>query len=407
MQTLTEEQVLQRWDTLPDNLRGLLVSPETSDVVQNICDDQKLSEENLLVVLSATADVLMGFTHPDDVASELIEQIKLDPKIAATIQEGLKVKIFTSLKQTLDVVYKLADATTIKTPIAPTNIDAPKMFDVATLKATAPLPPPAPKTDFSGKGWSGMQAVAGPQTIKTDTATRPASFTNIPKPAPMPSVMTSAPMPTPAPKPISNIVSQPQNIPPIPKASPIEVAPAPMMVKGTNFNSAPQKNADFHLSQSGSGAQVTFDQTKPQAKILPAFIEFSKPTPTLSASSTPVLPPIAPTSALVTPKGAIHYSDFTPSTGPRSVTEITSAPNTQVAPTIIPSIPKPPVAPKPMISSMPTPPQPPKPPVQVIKPITPTSMPIPAPVAPPAPQLPQPPQPPKPAQVRVITKDFL
>ena len=351
-----------------------MVSPETSDLVENVCGDQKLPEEDISVVLDVVADVLMGFIHTDDVASELVEQIKVDPKIAAAIQQGLSQKIFTPLKQTLDLIYQPLDVPEIKTSIVP-NPNAPKMFDVATPAPAAittavpvmPVPQTPQKRDLSAKGWSGIPPATAPTAIKIDVSKPPVPFANIPRPAAP--ITASAPQPPKAPS-----------------------EPSPMMMGGTNFSSAPQRNPDFHLSKTGSGAQVEFGQAKPQEKIMPAMIEFSKPVQNTAGTAT--VPPVAP-------KAAIHYTNFVPqpfktaltaNSGTRNVTEITSnmppaAPVLPVAsaPAAVP-LPKPPVA---EASTIPTPPQPPRPAAASVPPT------------------PQPSQPPKPPQVKVITKDFL
>jgi hypothetical protein len=389
MITLTKNQFGQRWDTLPDILREALVSETNSDFIWSTCEAQNIPDEKIYSVAADIAAVLMGFLRVDDAPEAFKTDAGLDAKAASALQTAFAPKIFAPLKQAIDAAYKPVGEPEIKTSIVP-NANATKVFDVATPKATPsatpstmPAVPIAPKIDLSAKGWSVM---------------RPAEM---PKPAPMP----PAPKVQPSVQPILSI-PRPQNIPqmpktpvvapaptptltPTPRPTPAPVAtaapePAPMMMTGTNFSSAPQKNSDFHLSKSGGGAQVEFGQAKPQAKVMPALIEFSKPATTPSAS--PVSPTPVPPAA---PKGAIHYTEFAPQplktmpmaqSGTRNVSEITS--NT------IPLVLKPPM---PIPAKVPVPvPQAPKPASTPIASIPPT-----------------PPQPPKPPQVKVITKDFL
>jgi hypothetical protein len=281
-------------------------------VVQAICTNQKIvSEDAISTVLDITGDVLMGFAHPDDVANELAKAIKLEPAVATAIQEALKAKIFTPLKQILETIYQPATAAQIKSSIVP-NPNAPRMFDVANPASTAqasPAVPLPPKPNLSSKGWSEL------------------------RPASLPSVQ-SAPRSAPAP------LNTPQ--PPRPPQPPAAAVPPPVILGGTTFTGTPQKNADFHLSKTGGGAQVEFGQARPQAKATPAFIEFSKPAaqiqnPSPSRPSMPVAPAFKATPVA--------------NSGPRNVTEITAnAPK--------PAVPKPPTPPSP-----PQPPKPPSPPM--------------------------------------------
>lgn len=347
MITLTKQQIGQRWDTLPENLREALASETNSDFIWSTCEAQNIPDKQIYNIAADVAAVLMGFLHADDAPEAFKTDAGIDTKTAALLQDAFDKKIFAPLKQAIDGIYKPSGAPEIKTSIIP-NPNAPKTFDIATAssKSTAsPAVPLPPKPSFSNKGWSEI------------------------RPAALPSIQSAA-RSTPA---APNIL-RPTNLPRPPKPpKPPVIEPAPMIIGGTNFTGAPQKNTDFHLSKTGGGAQVDFGQAKPQSKVMPAFIEFSKPAQTQSTSrpSTPVTSPVPTTPTFKTMPVA--------NSGPRNVTEITSntppkpaipkppAPN--VAPVMTPPIPKPPAAAQP--------PKPPAPPMATAQPsaaVKPSSM---------------------------------
>jgi len=340
MAALTKQQIGQRWDTLPEVLREALVSETNSNIVWSICEAQNISDKKIHIIAGEVAATLMGFLHVDDTAEAFKTDAGIDAKTAVVLQDAFNKKIFIPLKPVIDSVYKPMDEARIKTSVIP-NPNAPKMFDVANPASAAPVTPAVPlppKQDFSRKGWSEI---------------RPAAMPSIPAPSPA-RIVPAAPN-----------IPKPTVLPQPPKTQTAE--PAPVILGGTNFTGAPQKNSDFRLSKTGGGAQIEFDQAKPQAKIMPAMIEFSRPaqgsSPTLATSAT-IAPAFKPMPVA--------------NSGPRSVTEITS------------DIPKPPAAA-----------------------VTPATPPVPVPQASQPLQPPQPPKPPTPPappaatpQVKVITKNF-
>ncbi len=382
VEKLTEKNIEKRFGILPPALKKALTSDANQKMALRICQDNQINnEEEILIVQQLAALVILGFLHPDDLGDEINDELALgNPQRANAIAEDFNVKLFSPLRSDLDENYKPLSGTVSKpAPAAFAPQKNPKPLVVDTSSAT----PVASKKDESDKGWSKVRSTT--TAVATDVS-KPASFANIPKPAPI-SPALSIPSVTPV---IPN-ASQSPTIPAAPKA-PAE--PAPMMMTGTKFSSAPQKNSDFHLSNINSGAQVTFEQAKPQEKVMPAVIEFPKPTQTAPSMPKPSVPPTAA-------KGAIHYTEFAPTlnatpmanSGSRNVTEITSS----IKPPLAPPIPMPPAAPKPVtfattiVPSVQAPAMPPKPPT-------------PTPLTSPATPLPQPPQPPK---AKVITKDFL
>jgi hypothetical protein len=355
--TITTQQARQRFTTIPPRLQDAVFSEQTAEIMDGIAQQYHLTDEKAAGVGKIASYVLLGFLHPEDVAREIQAQVALPAPLAADISKSLDAKIFAALRddlikvyapvptanheeesmgpkiiqqvaETIPVIPKSSIISTIPpvitkptaapapkpsvattTPIAvpkpaappaPTTPPKPPMPKISQLPLQSPPPMPAPpprppKQNLSGAGWS-QQITSGPLSIG-------------PKPAPAP----TTPPPSPAPAP---------SAPPKP--------PAPVMLHEVMPASSTQmqKSADIKTDL-GKRDQMKITAPAPQSN-RPAVLEIGA-TPKAPEKSA-VMPPTVPT---------------TSSTGPRTITEVTSAP---------PQVPPAPSAPQ-------TPPQSAKPPV--------------------------------------------
>ncbi|HEY4475403.1 MAG TPA: hypothetical protein VJB92_01640 [Candidatus Paceibacterota bacterium] len=107
MLIITKKQALERWDTLPQNLKEAIFSPANADIIWKFCENNHVTEEKIRVIATVGGDVLMGFLHPDpeDVAREIEERAKIPKPLALDIARELERKIFLPLKSDLDRIY--------------------------------------------------------------------------------------------------------------------------------------------------------------------------------------------------------------------------------------------------------------------------------------------------------------
>jgi hypothetical protein len=389
----TEDQVYERWDTLPLILKEALTSEANSDFIWKTSEAEHVPDEKIFIIGRAVSHVLLGFIHTEDLLTE-IQGTGLDPKTASSIASGITQRILGPLHSEVDKIYQplkvetapkiIQDISPVPekpVPVAPPKVPpkpAPAPLVVNKVIPTAPpLAPPIVSVPekLAEKGWS-----------KT-TAGEPVITFNIPasQKASVPPPLSSSAMPPPKP------VTAP--VPPTPPPKPI--------IFQENTGSKPgQATSDFHLSRPGlMAAEAGLDTKKfVEPAVKPAVLELGVITPPQNK--------IAPQASRV-----VHYTEFLSSestkapmprtaplanSGPRMVTEITTVP--QAARPPVP--PKPPAAP---ILPPPLPPAPPKAPrIEGIE-----KMMAPRPPVPPAP-LSSPPSPSSPPQPqKVIVKDFL
>lgn len=292
MTTISQDQVLDRWGTLPDVLREAIVSEANSDFIWGTCADEHIPEERTGEVARVAGYVLLGFIHPEDVARELKVRIGIDSQTAASIEDALNKRIFTPIRGDIDKIYSPLS----KLEVSPL-VTGPKILQGVGVTQAISKP-----TTMSDIGWSKMVA-------------------------PIPTPIPKSPTP-PAPQSVSPALSTPAE-------------PSPVILHQDTTFKASEKNTGFTLSRSGVGAEVHLGQgtAVPPPPARPAVLEFG------GASSAPTNKPPTPPAP-----GAIHYTEF--ASGPRNVSQVAPAspsvptPPTPPAPPAPGGIPQPPRPPQ-------------------------------------------------------------
>ncbi len=139
MLQISRQQVLERWDALPENLKEALFSEINANIVWQVGTLNHLSEEKISIMAMMVGDVIFGFLHPDDLAREIQETLNLNPQIANSISHEINRKIFAPLRIDLEKVYSPVNAIPeIKPPTKPeTEIKIEKEIE---FKPVAPKP---------------------------------------------------------------------------------------------------------------------------------------------------------------------------------------------------------------------------------------------------------------------------
>ncbi len=143
---ITQQQFDSRWDTLAEVLREALVSKANSDIIRKTAEAEHLPEEKASIISGLTGSVLMGFLHPEDLAEEIQDYLKINANIASAIANAINTRIFSPLRNELEKVY--APASGVE-PIIVEEIKRP--FDITQGKPAAPAPAGAPVSPVSIK----------------------------------------------------------------------------------------------------------------------------------------------------------------------------------------------------------------------------------------------------------------
>ncbi len=147
MLTISHEQVLARWDTLPENIREAIFSDVNADTLWRVCETNHLSEERTQRVATVAGDVLMGFLHPSsqDVTEEISDRIAIPKQVAAVLAEELYRKIFAPLRDDLDRIYSPIPERVVQPSPLPSAERIPIKDSTETLTTAPPPSPPINK----------------------------------------------------------------------------------------------------------------------------------------------------------------------------------------------------------------------------------------------------------------------
>ncbi|MBI4087650.1 MAG: hypothetical protein HY434_02360 [Candidatus Liptonbacteria bacterium] len=181
MITISPDQALARWDTLPSKLKEALYSDVHSDFLWRTCEAEHVPKEKIYRVAAIAGYVLLGFIHAGDFAQELKDALGLDIQIATSIANAVNERVFKPLLADLEKIYEppsaFAPVMISKTePLKPvTEIKPPLLPAAKTAEPFAPSPsmppvinraekPPAPLTPSISPVPPGKPAVPSPGT---------------------------------------------------------------------------------------------------------------------------------------------------------------------------------------------------------------------------------------------------
>ena len=99
-------QFIARYDSLPKEIREVLFSANTSDIITQICDFYHLSDEKSGILTSLVGDVLMGFLHYNDFSKKLAEALAGNTMVAQSIAKDIDRDIFLPLRKFLREIYR-------------------------------------------------------------------------------------------------------------------------------------------------------------------------------------------------------------------------------------------------------------------------------------------------------------
>ncbi len=116
--SLFEPQILvDRFTSLPENIKSALSHPSDAEIVEQICRNNFLADgEKILIVEQLTTLILMGFLLPEELGREIANNLHLNLKAGQAIAEEIDRKIFTSLHAELKKIYSpLKEAAAVTT----------------------------------------------------------------------------------------------------------------------------------------------------------------------------------------------------------------------------------------------------------------------------------------------------
>ncbi len=118
MKIVTNQQIEERWEQVPESLRETFFSPDIGDIIWNICEQVGLSEEITDQVVTVVGNVVLGFVHPDDMAAELLSISDIDPKVVDSLVFQIDRKILAPVRSDIDRLFTASGASRMAIPAA-------------------------------------------------------------------------------------------------------------------------------------------------------------------------------------------------------------------------------------------------------------------------------------------------
>ncbi|MFA6552328.1 MAG: hypothetical protein WCT19_02390 [Candidatus Paceibacterota bacterium] len=206
----TPEQMREKLNALPENLREVILSLETAKTINSIGLRYRLNKEEIGILADKTGYMMLGFTRSNDFVESLMENLNLPEEIIKAVAAEINSKIFAQIQDSLKTIF--SDPTLSSVPAAKPK---PMDFPIEPVRSFPPEPKkqePKPATGFFSEQ-NGNEFEPKPKPIE-----RIYSAPKPPAPRPNP---TLAPQPRPIqeniPKPVP-VVPPPINLPTEPPA---------------------------------------------------------------------------------------------------------------------------------------------------------------------------------------------
>lgn len=136
----TQQQLREKYENLPEDLKNAIFSVESSDAIQKISKNYGLMIDQMGELASETGLVMLGFTHPKDYIKNLSGRLGVDIETAKKIAQEINVEIFSKIKETLKKLHGISEAETPSeiAPVSKPPVSPPAPQPLTEIKPSAP-----------------------------------------------------------------------------------------------------------------------------------------------------------------------------------------------------------------------------------------------------------------------------
>ncbi len=133
-----KNEILNRYQELPEDLQRALVSPNYSDIMTEIGKKFELPIDKVGELADETGLVMLGLTSPSDYVKNLTARLSVPQEKARAIAEEINQKVFQPVRESLKKIHGVVPgAKKPEAPPIPIPKPLPKREDIV-----APLIPP-------------------------------------------------------------------------------------------------------------------------------------------------------------------------------------------------------------------------------------------------------------------------
>ncbi|KKT29755.1 hypothetical protein A3G55_04495 [Candidatus Giovannonibacteria bacterium RIFCSPLOWO2_12_FULL_44_25] len=146
------QAISEALEKLPEDLRGALFAPETTDAVQAVGKKAELTIDKIGELADETGLVMLGITSPSDYVKNLTSRLAVPAEKARAIAEEINKKVFQPVRESLKKIHGLgAPPTPPSSTLSVESKKTPSVFHGGAeptggaISKTTPPQPPTPK----------------------------------------------------------------------------------------------------------------------------------------------------------------------------------------------------------------------------------------------------------------------
>lgn len=101
----TDEQILEMYKKLPEDLRNAIFSVEMTEAVKKIGEKYQLAIDKIGALGNETGMVMLGVTHSRDFIVNLGNRLNVDKETARKIADEINTQIFSKVRESLKKIH--------------------------------------------------------------------------------------------------------------------------------------------------------------------------------------------------------------------------------------------------------------------------------------------------------------
>jgi hypothetical protein len=106
LEKYTKEEINKIYEELPDNLKDVLFSEETSKNIYNSCKENDLNEEKMKEVSTLVGEIILGITSINDLEKNIVRDLEISIDKAKSISGEISRFVLSPVKEEIEQVFK-------------------------------------------------------------------------------------------------------------------------------------------------------------------------------------------------------------------------------------------------------------------------------------------------------------
>mgnify|MGYP001602142788 CR=1 FL=1 len=109
MKNFTDQQIAQRYDDLPEDLKDAIFSVDTTSLVNMVGKKHGLAIDKIGDLANETGMVMLGVTHPNEFIANLADRLEVDKEKARIIAQEINEQIFKPVRDSLRKIHNIRE----------------------------------------------------------------------------------------------------------------------------------------------------------------------------------------------------------------------------------------------------------------------------------------------------------